>query len=353
MVGRPIIMLGVELAYKRNVAFVKRSGFRAVVVQTRQGNAQHERAHMSNRVVQVLIALFLALMCCGYTMMFLPRAMEQSRRISATQQAHTARGKSETSNSIDWSAIRAAVAKYDQSMRTTRERDPFVPFDVSLPKGYLTVMRPAKQKSQQDGRQVIGTLRIPSIDLDEPINYMNEDGQISGITHYAYSPLPSTITGINPVILGHNGMNNDFGFSNLPNVKVGDHFYLDVLGQTLTYRVDKISEVRPDNFKGVQGVKDKNYVTLLTCVPRYINDHRLLVRGELESVNDINPASIGEATTQGLPSQTPSWLPYVLWFLPLPVLIASIWRIALHMLEKPVPQHAKVAGRRHRHDSAR
>lgn len=313
-----------------------------MVEQARKGNAKHERRRSSNIVARLLIALLLALMCFGYTMIVLPMAMEQSRRIAAAQQAHIARSKGEKRNQTDLPAVRAAVAKYDQSRRTTRERDPFVPFDISLPKGYSTVMR----QPEQGERQIIGTLRIPSINLDEPINYMGEDGQVSGITHYAYSALPSTITGINPVILGHNGMNDDFGFSDLPNVKKGDYFYLDVLGQTLTYRVDQISEVRPDNFKGVQGVKGKNYVTLLTCVPRYINDHRLLVRGELESVNDINTASIGEVTTQGLPFWAPSWLPYMFWFLPLPVLIASIWRISTHVLEMPVPRHAHAPRRR-------
>lgn len=313
------------------------------MVQARQENAKHERQQSSNIVARVLIAVLLALMCFGYMMIVLPMAMEQSRRIAAAQQAHIARSKGEKSNQTDLPAVRTAVAKYDQSKRTTSRRDPFVPFDISLPKGYLTVMH----QPEQGDRQIIGTLRIPSINLDEPINYMGEGGQIAGVTHYAYSALPSTITGINSVILGHNGMNDDFGFSNLPKVKEGDHFYLDVLGQTLTYRVDKISEVRPDNFKGVQGVKDKNYVTLLTCVPRYINDHRLLVRGELESVNTVDPASIGEISTQGLPFWAPSWLPYLFWFLPLPVLIASIWRISTHVLEMPVPRHAHAPGRRH------
>lgn len=248
---------------------------------------------MSGVAARVLIALLLALMCLGYTMVVLPMAVEQSRHTSAAQQARLARGRNVQSDQTDLPALREAVEKYDQSMRTTRERDPFVPFDVNPPKGYRTVMRRPDQK----GHQIIGTLRIPSIDLDEPINYMGDDGRISGVTHYAYSALPSTVPGIHPVILGHNGLNDDFGFSDLPQVKEGDRFYLDVLGQTLTYRVDRISEVRPEDFRGVQGVKDRNYVTLITCVPRYINDHRLLVRGELESVSDVDPASIGEVAT--------------------------------------------------------
>ena len=304
---------------------------------------------MSGVAARVLIALLLALMCLGYTMVVLPMAVEQSRHTSAAQQARLARGRNVQSDQTDLPALREAVEKYDQSMRTTRERDPFVPFDVNPPKGYRTVMRRPDQK----GHQIIGTLRIPSIDLDEPINYMGDDGWISGVTHYASSALPSTVPGIHPVILGHNGVNDDFGFSDLPQVKEGDRFYLDVLGQTLTYRVDRISEVRPEDFRGVQGVKDRNYVTLLTCVPRYINDHRLLVRGELESVSDVDPASIGEVATQGMPFWAPAWLPYLFWFLPLPVLIASVWRISMHVLEMPVPRHAHVGGRIRPHASGR
>ena len=48
----------------------------------------------------------------------------------------------------------------------------------------------------------------------------------------------------------------------------------------LTYKVDQILVVEPDDFEQVLVVESKDYVTLLTCTPYGVNSHRLLVRGE-------------------------------------------------------------------------
>ena len=52
------------------------------------------------------------------------------------------------------------------------------------------------------------------------------------------------------------------------------------MGDTLKYRVDKISVVLPDDMQDVLISESKDYVTLVTCTPYGINSHRLLVRGE-------------------------------------------------------------------------
>ena len=48
----------------------------------------------------------------------------------------------------------------------------------------------------------------------------------------------------------------------------------------LTYEVDKITIVNPDDVKELAINPTGDYVTLLTCTPYGINTHRLLVRGK-------------------------------------------------------------------------
>ena len=56
-------------------------------------------------------------------------------------------------------------------------------------------------------------------------------------------------------------------------------FTITVLDEILTYSVDKISVVEPDEFENLQIEKGKDYVTLVTCTPYGVNTHRLLIRG--------------------------------------------------------------------------
>jgi sortase A len=60
---------------------------------------------------------------------------------------------------------------------------------------------------------------------------------------------------------------------------LGDTFQLTILNRTVTYQVDQIKVVRPDELDDIRIVEGQDYCTLLTCTPYGINSHRLLVRG--------------------------------------------------------------------------
>ena len=68
-------------------------------------------------------------------------------------------------------------------------------------------------------------------------------------------------------------------FSDLPQLKIGDVFYLEVLGETLAYQVDQIKTVMPYDVTYLGIEEDRDLCTLVTCTPFGVNTHRLLVRG--------------------------------------------------------------------------
>ena len=72
-----------------------------------------------------------------------------------------------------------------------------------------------------------------------------------------------------------------------------DKFYIYVLDKVLTYSVDSITVVEPDDLSNLDIYKDEDYITLITCTPYGLNTHRLLVRGK-RVVNDNNLPVIGE-----------------------------------------------------------
>ena len=63
-------------------------------------------------------------------------------------------------------------------------------------------------------------------------------------------------------------------------MEVGDIFYINVLDETLAYKVDQILIVLPEETESLAIEEGKDLVTLVTCTPYGVNSHRLLVRGE-------------------------------------------------------------------------
>ena len=60
---------------------------------------------------------------------------------------------------------------------------------------------------------------------------------------------------------------------------MGDTFLIRVLDEVLTYEVDQILIVEPNDTDALQIVEGEDLCTLVTCTPYGINSHRLLVRG--------------------------------------------------------------------------
>lgn len=130
------------------------------------------------------------------------------------------------------------------------------------------------------GNGIMGYVQIPSINVDLPIYHGTEDATLeAGIGHLLGSSLPVGGSSTHCVLTAHSGMASQKLFSDLPQLAVGDVFYLEVLGEKLAYQVDQIKTVLPHDTSFL-GIADGNdYCTLVTCTPFGINTHRLLVRG--------------------------------------------------------------------------
>lgn len=131
-----------------------------------------------------------------------------------------------------------------------------------------------------DHSGVMGYLEIPCISVNLPI-YHGTDAEIleRGVGHLAASSIPVGGKSTHSVLTGHTGLSSAKLFTDLTEMKKEDLFFIHVLDRTLAYKVDQISVVRPEDTRKIQIVKGKDYVTLVTCTPYGVNDHRLLVRG--------------------------------------------------------------------------
>ena len=144
-------------------------------------------------------------------------------------------------------------------------------------------------------RDAIGYIEIPRIEISCPIFHGLSDHVLQkGIGHMEGTSLPVGGESTHSVLAGHTGLPSSKLFTDLDMLSVGDYFYIHVLDKVLKYRVDQIKTVLPYEMDDIRIVKGKDYVTLLTCTPYGINDHRLLVRGsriieETETPENTSP----------------------------------------------------------------
>lgn len=132
-----------------------------------------------------------------------------------------------------------------------------------------------------DGSGIMGYVKIPCISVDLPI-YHGTSGEVleRGIGHLAASSIPVGGKSTHAVLTGHTGLSSAKLFTDLTQMKKGDLFFIHVLDQKLAYRVDQITVVKPEDTRNLQIIDGEDHVTLITCTPYGVNDHRLLVRGK-------------------------------------------------------------------------
>ena len=142
------------------------------------------------------------------------------------------------------------------------------------------------------GGGVMGTIRIPKISVNLPIYHgTSQSALASGAGHLYGSSLPVGGKNTHAVITGHRGLVNATMFTRLDEMRVGDYFYLDVMGHTLGYQVDRISVIEPNDTSKLKIVPGEDRVTLMTCTPYGVNTHRLLVSAVRSSIPDESDAA--------------------------------------------------------------
>lgn len=127
---------------------------------------------------------------------------------------------------------------------------------------------------------LMGYIEISSINCKLPIYHGTADQVLqTGVGHLEGTSLPVGGESTHAVISGHRGLPSAKLFTNLDRLVEGDTFILNILDEMLTYEVDKILIVEPDDLSALTIEPGQDYCTLVTCTPYGINTHRLLVRG--------------------------------------------------------------------------
>ncbi|KAB7790409.1 sortase family protein [Bifidobacterium leontopitheci] len=183
----------------------------------------------------------------------------------------------------------AAARRYNAALAADGQPvlgEPVDPFSASASGGLVDYKDAVSTKDDRyqslldAGGGVMGRVRVPKQSIDLPI-YHGTSAQVlaRGAGHLYGTSLPVGGKSTHAVLTGHRGLVEALMFTRLDEMHEGDYFYIDVMGKTLTYRVDRISVIEPDDTSLLKIVRGEDRVTLMTCTPYRLNTHRLLVSG--------------------------------------------------------------------------
>ena len=131
-----------------------------------------------------------------------------------------------------------------------------------------------------NGMGIMGYIDIDEIGVELPIYHGTDPSVLNvAVGHLEGTSLPVGGVGTHCVLSAHRGLPSARLFTDLDRLKVGDTFTLTVLNRLLTYQVDQVLIVEPDQVEALAIDPNEDYCTLVTYTPYGINTHRLLVRG--------------------------------------------------------------------------
>ena len=130
------------------------------------------------------------------------------------------------------------------------------------------------------GTGMIGYINVPKISQELPVYHGTSDSVLAiAVGHFQGTSLPVGGEGTHSAVSAHRGLPTAVLFTHLDRMELGDLFYFTILDRTITYEVDQIRIVEPDDISLIGEHAGKDQSTQLTSTPYGINTHRLLVRG--------------------------------------------------------------------------
>lgn len=162
---------------------------------------------------------------------------------------------------------------YEYNRRLLKKSNRYVMDEEELEE-YNSILDPS-------GTGVIGYIQIKSIGVNLPVYHGTDESVLQiAIGHIEGTSLPVGGESTHSAMSGHRGLPSAKLFSDLDKIKEGDIFTVTVLNRTITYEVDQIEIVLPEDTSLLNIVAGEDYCTLITCTPYGINTHRLMVRGK-------------------------------------------------------------------------
>lgn len=123
-------------------------------------------------------------------------------------------------------------------------------------------------------------IEIEKIGLKLLVYHGTDDETLqNGVGHLEGSSLPIGGRNTHAILTGHTGLVGKRLFTDLDLLEITDRFKIHVLNNTLIYQIEEIRITQSQDLKGTEIIEGKDCVSLVTCTPYGVNDHRLWIKG--------------------------------------------------------------------------
>lgn len=221
---------------------------------------------MKKNKIGILLVLMLFIGVCG---LLYPSVSQYWNSKTQTRAVENYREILDSLQPEDYDAFFEEAENYNAKLNELN----FPLTDYHRLKGYNDIL-------DLSGTGIMGYVSIPKLGVELPL-YHGISAEVLNVAcgHLEGTSLPVGGENTHCVLSAHRGLPHAKLFTELDKMEVGDTFTITVLDRTITYQVDQIKVVRPEEIDDVQIVPGEDLCTLLTCTPYGINSHRLLVRG--------------------------------------------------------------------------
>lgn len=146
------------------------------------------------------------------------------------------------------------------------------------------------------GDGVMARLTVPSAGVDVPVYHSVDAASLGkGVGHVPSTSLPVGGEGTDPVLVGRDGG----VFADLGSAQVGDRLTLQIMGQTLAYKITSSEVVEVDQTVPIEASGDEDLITLITAPASDILTQHRLVTAERVEVTDQELSSLEEPIIGG------------------------------------------------------
>ena len=221
---------------------------------------------MKKNKIGILLVLMLFVGVCG---LLYPSVSQYWNSRTQTQAVENYREILETLQPEDYDEFLEEAEKYNVALNDLK----YPLTDYYKIDGYNNIL-------DISGSGIMGYISIPKLGVELPL-YHGISAEVLNVAcgHLEGTSFPVGGENTHSVLSAHRGLPHAKLFTELDKMEVGDTFTITVLNRTVTYQVDQIRVVLPNETQDVQIVEGEDLCTLLTCTPYGINSHRLLVRG--------------------------------------------------------------------------
>lgn len=224
----------------------------------------------AKKTVSLSTIILVAILLAGLSLILYPTVSDYWNSFHQTRAIHNYDQVVAELDETNYEELFAEAEEYNQHLW---EQGALLSQSDQLSEEYYRVLDVA-------GNGIIGYVTIEKIGVELPIYHGTSDSVLNvAAGHIEGTSLPIGGESRHSVLSAHRGLPSAKLFTDLDKMELGDTFTITVLNRLLTYEVDQILIIEPEQLEALNVTAGQDYCTLMTCTPYGINTHRLLVRG--------------------------------------------------------------------------